>query len=80
MKKSILFVAAIAALSFTSCKKDRTCTCTTTYTNKAGVSSTSVSITEYKKVKKSEARSWGCVSSTDISESGTTTVNDCKLK
>ncbi|MES2139226.1 MAG: hypothetical protein V4511_05930 [Bacteroidota bacterium] len=29
MKKLLLFVAVVAAFSFASCKKDRTCTCTT---------------------------------------------------
>jgi hypothetical protein len=28
MKKQLLFVAVISALTFASCKKDRTCTCT----------------------------------------------------
>lgn len=30
MKKSVLIVAALVAVSFASCRKDRTCVCTST--------------------------------------------------
>ena len=33
MKKLILFTAVVAAVSFASCKKDRTCTCTNSNTD-----------------------------------------------
>lgn len=76
MKKSILFVAAIAALSFTSCKKDRTCTCTTSNTNNS--LSTTTTIT-YTKSMKRDAR-LQCMSSKRTENDGSTTTKDCKLK
>lgn len=33
MKKITVLAVAALAISFASCKKDRTCTCTTTYSN-----------------------------------------------
>ena len=81
MKKSILFVAAIAAFSFTSFKKDRTCTCINTTTTSGGIVTTSTDITTYKKVKKSEVKSFGgCVSTSHTSANGTTYQSDCTLK
>lgn len=38
MKKATFFIAAVSALSIVSCKKDRTCSCTTV--NSSGSSST----------------------------------------
>lgn len=76
MKKSILFVAAIAALSFTSCKKDRTCTCTTSNSN--ATASTTTTIT-YTKSKKGDARLF-CMSTKETEKDGSTTTTDCKLK
>lgn len=70
MKKAILMVAVIAAASFTSCKKDRTCTC---------VSSTGTSsVVTYTKSAKRDARSQ-CLSYTATSGSATYT-NTCTLK
>jgi hypothetical protein len=73
MKKSILFVAIITAASFTSCKKDRTCTCTdttvtTTTTTLPGQTPKTTSKTEtgagmrtFTKARKGDAKS-ACIS------------------
>jgi hypothetical protein len=72
MKKTI-FIAAIACLTFTACKKDRTCTCTDstvsqtstepgyTYTPQAATTSK----TTYKKIKKKNVMAQTCVSKED---------------
>ncbi len=52
MKKITLLAVAFVAITFASCKKDRTCACTTTYTS--GGSSSEETI--YFEVKKSDAR------------------------
>ncbi len=52
--KKIMLVAAVAALSLSSCKKEYTCECTvTTYMNGTATTSTASGTTE--KMKKSEA-------------------------
>jgi hypothetical protein len=74
MKKVMLFVAVIAAASFTSCKKDRECTCTTTTTTTTHVYgsgfddtdtdvSTETIIYKFTKAKKGDARA-ACLSYT----------------
>lgn len=79
MKKSILFIAAIAALSFTSCKKDRTCTCTTTTTNKkSGITVTSESSITYVKARKGDVRD-KCLSTKDEDDNNSYSTT-CKLK
>jgi hypothetical protein len=72
MKKAILMVAVIAA-TFTSCKKDRACTCTdtkvtTTTTSFPGTTpttktttSTDAGVITYTKARKGDAKS-ACVS------------------
>jgi hypothetical protein len=70
MKKAILMVAVIAAASFTSCKKDRTCTC---------VDSTGgTSIVTYTKSSKRDARSQ-CLSKSYV-VNNTTYTETCTLK
>ncbi|MDZ4757041.1 MAG: hypothetical protein SGJ10_02730 [Bacteroidota bacterium] len=54
MKKTVLFVAVIAALSFASCKKDRTCTCTTTSTMSGATPS--IAVVDFPKSKKGAAQ------------------------
>jgi hypothetical protein len=76
MKKAILMVAVIAAASFTSCKKDRTCTCVTTNSN-GGAAYTG--IVTYTKAKKGDARSQ-CLSSTTLLINGSTNTTTCTLK
>ena len=77
MKKTLLFVAVVAAASFASCKKDRVCTCTSSYTGQTTPSDPVV--TTYPDSKKSAARSH-CLSSTTTSSSGVVTTNSCELK
>lgn len=72
MKKVLLFVAVIAAVSFVSCKKDRKCTCTS-YT--AGGVSIGTSTDTYVKSLKKDVRPY-CLSVTHEDGSKTT----CELK
>jgi hypothetical protein len=56
MKKITILAIAALAISFASCKKDRTCTCTTTTTITGGGSSTGTAqVTKHKKIKKGQA-------------------------
>lgn len=50
MKKVLLFVAVIAAVSFVSCKKDRKCTCTAY--SASGTAGTPTEVTYVKSMKK----------------------------
>ena len=57
--KKVILTAAVAVLALSSCKKDRTCTCTTTPVSSTtnGVAATnlgnpSTDVTKYTKVKK----------------------------
>ena len=80
MKKlSFLAIVVFAALSMTSCKKDRTCTCTTTVD---GVSTNVETTKTYTKIKKGVAKA-DCISSSQSETIGGTTslvVETCKLK
>jgi hypothetical protein len=71
MKKSILMVAVIAAASFTSCKKDRTCTCVDSVGG-------GTSIVTFTKASKRDARSQ-CLSYTRTAN-GATYTTTCTLK
>ena len=85
MKKITLFIVAVAALSFTACKKDRTCTCTVTSNapSTPGYSQTTTQENTMTKVSKGSAKA-GCVSREETPQGGTgpsyTTTYDCKLK
>ncbi len=68
MKKTALFVAVIAALSLASCKKDRTCTCTTVESDGTN-STTSTQVYTVKDAKKGDAKKM-CI---DQTSSNTTT-------
>jgi hypothetical protein len=70
MKKAILMVAVIAAASFTSCKKDRTCTCVD--------SNGGSSVVTYTKSAKRDARSQ-CLSKS-YTINGATYTTTCTLK
>jgi len=74
MKKVLLFVAVVAAISFVSCKKDRVCTCTTTT---GGVSGTADVVTYTKSLKK-DARLM-CMSESGTS-GGVAYTKTCTLK
>jgi hypothetical protein len=88
MKSTILSIAALLLVVFTSCKKDRTCECnvTTTITPKSGsgISFTSTSTTKYTKASKKVSGVRDCVVSetTTTDQDGDKSVvkNDCKLK
>ena len=74
MKKGLLFVAVVAA-SLASCKKDHTCTCTST-TN--GVADPTPSVTVYTESSKAAARA-NCVSGKQVDGADTYTWT-CELK
>lgn len=59
MKKISILSIAFIALSFASCKKERTCTCTTTDNDAGSVASTKTIV--YKKITKSNAKA-ACIS------------------
>jgi hypothetical protein len=67
--KKVIFIAIVAVASLASCKKDRTCTCTS-----AGYSS----VTTFTKAKKGDARA-ACLSYTATSGSYSYAVT-CELK
>lgn len=77
MKKITLFAFAAVALSLASCKKDRTCECTTTMTGQTSVVTSSTVI---KKVKKSEAKTLCQKMSYTNNLTPYTSTEDCKLK
>jgi hypothetical protein len=96
MKKITLFAFAAVALSFASCKKDRTCECTQTNStttvaqngNSTTVASTSNSTTTIKEIKKSEAKTL-CQKKTSTNTypnnsntgmNSSSTTYDCKIK
>lgn len=76
--KKVLFMAAVIVASLASCKKDYTCTCTTSTTSSAGTFVGDPEVTVYPKSKKSAARSH-CLSSTS-SGTGYTSTTTCELK
>jgi hypothetical protein len=78
MKKITLSVIALAAISFASCKKDRTCTCTTTVG-----SYTSTTVTKAKSSKKG-AENWCSASQSAVTTdnsgyTGTYYAPSCKV-
>lgn len=80
MKKFIIPVIAIAAISLASCKKERTCTCT--ITPDGGSSYTTTEMVGHA-TKKTGKRLTGCYSRVyENTISGTTykTTYDCKIK
>jgi hypothetical protein len=85
MKKTILIaISAVAVMSIAACRKDRTCTCTTTYSsNQPGFSQPAeTSVNKLTKIKKKNATLY-CTSSTDVStQSGYTytSTHTCDLK
>jgi len=86
MKKITLLAVVALAVTFTACKKDRTCECTQTDTNSNGTTSVTttdpVMTIEVKKVSKGDAK-YMCQkmeSSYTYSTTTNSTINDCKLK
>lgn len=77
--KKVLFIAAVAVASLASCKKDRTCSCTTT-SNAPGSTSSTSKVT-YTKARKGDARA-ACLSSKQdftIGNNTYTATTDCSL-
>jgi hypothetical protein len=58
MKKIALI--AVLAISIASCKKDRTCTCTDTYTTSSGSTQVDTYEVTVKKVTKAQAKDGSC--------------------
>lgn len=87
MKSTLIILAAICAFSMSSCKKDYTCTCVTTYTDTSflGLSfdiEQSYAVKEKNESKaKSTCDSKGSTQQADYqSEFGSGTVTNCDVK
>ncbi|MFL5752498.1 MAG: hypothetical protein ACJ76F_03755 [Bacteroidia bacterium] len=81
MKKSLFIVAALVAVSFASCKKDRKCECVHSSDQPGDVSYTEV--TTFTKAKKSVCVSSSTVQTAPSAPSGTTYYtykSTCSLK
>ena len=76
MKKLILIVAVITVFAFISCKKDRTCQCTTTVSTDTSSFTFSSEII-YEHSTKRNAKS-NCQNSYSFIN-GVTTITECKL-
>jgi hypothetical protein len=78
MKKLTFLLIAFVAISFASCKKDRTCNCTIT-SNEPGISASDYTVV-YKKISKSNAKA-ACMS-LEVTPSGQpyTETRKCTLK
>jgi hypothetical protein len=74
MKKVFLFAAVISAFSFASCKKDYTCTCTTSYAGLTASTSTTIHDT------KSKASSACTAEETSSSVGGVSATTTCVIK
>lgn len=78
MNKNILFVSAIVLISFASCKKDRTCTCT--YSHTGNTASTTIVETQSHLTKKTGKRVLDCYSYVTTDNYGTTWSKTCEIK
>lgn len=82
MKKLIIPILAVAALSFASCRKDRTCTCNETV-SVAGQSTTGTSKNTVSKANKRVAKNvTGCYSykqSETVNSVAVETTRECEL-
>lgn len=82
MKKITILAVALVAISFASCKKERTCECTSTSTSGSTTTTTTQTI-KFEKVSSGDAKAM-CQKTTRVTtpSSGTanTDVDDCKLK
>lgn len=80
MKKNILFFILFAVISFSACKKERTCSCITTTTPG---SSTSTTETQSHLTKKNAKRVMNCYSyteSTTVAGTPYTKTVECEIK
>jgi hypothetical protein len=86
MRTLILSVTVLAALAFTSCRKERTCTCKVTVTTNGNGSTGEYSETADRVTKREMKRGTGCYSlkSTETNSFGgqsytTDVVRECEL-
>jgi hypothetical protein len=83
MKKITLLAIAFVAISFASCKKDRTCACTSSTTTTVGGSSTTTAgnavSTKYTKAKKTGVNCVDSESTTTFTGGTSVTTNKCSL-
>lgn len=77
MKKITILAVAALAISFASCKKDRTCTCTSTTTYTVGGSSTGSSVVKHKKISKGAGKA--VCHDTEQTGTGYTETTTCTL-
>jgi hypothetical protein len=78
MKKlSLLTIIAMAAIALVSCKKERICNCTTTFSS-GGVSTSSAATVTLIDATKRQAKD-ACISR-KMTDGGDTYTQDCKLK
>jgi hypothetical protein len=78
MKAKYLMILFLGAITIASCKKDRTCECTTTYND--GSTDTYESGTYKKVTKRFMKNNADCVSYEYESTSGNTTKEECEIK
>ncbi|MGV6860434.1 MAG: hypothetical protein ACWA41_01615 [Putridiphycobacter sp.] len=78
MKKTFLIVAALGLFVATSCKKDRTCSCTTTWSGSTSGSLTADTLLTDMTKKDAQAK---CDSyDASVSFGGDTYTTECELK
>jgi hypothetical protein len=76
MKKVLLFVAVVSAISFTSCKKDYSCTCVTEEHEMSGVKvEAKTEVFDYPKTTKKLAEK-SCDTQDDVSSMATCTFSE----
>lgn len=83
MKKITILAVALVAISFASCKKDRTCTCKTVTTPTSGSAVTTEEEVTVKEARKYDATIGACASTSyqqTAPVSGTKSETTCELK
>lgn len=83
MKKITILAVALVAISFASCKKDRTCTCKTVWTPPTGAAVTTERETTVKDAKKYDATLGMCGSNSyqeTAPVAGAKSETTCELK
>lgn len=79
MKKVTLLAVAVLAISFASCKKDRTCTCSTTYSGGNSSITGGSSVVKHKKITKGQGKAVCHDTESTDSSSGVTETTSCSL-
>ena len=78
MKKITLIAVALIAVSFASCKKAKTCSCSTTYTstnNGVSYSTSSTDVTSYDKLSSGDINVMCPKMTTDTYNTGSSTTH-----